>query len=797
MLGLSFIVPTLGLLLAANDASPARAAQRTDQLGDPLPPGAIARLGSSRWRQGGQVCALSFSADGKTVAAGSFHGTVNFWEAATGKRLGQLKTPQPLLDALAFAPDGRTLVTCTQQGNQIRTWEVATGKEGRAFEKPADRVRALGYSGDTLLAVSWEENALIVHAVSTGKELRRLHAHTKAVLFSAFSADGKTLAAAPRDGTLRLLRMPDGEEVRRLGEGRRRVTALAFSPDGRKLVAAGDDNTIRLWDVATGQLLAAPSGPENGLLAVVLTPDGRLLISAGGDSTVRVWDTATSKEIRRWQGAPQQHPIASVEDPLTKKVHRQFLSLPWVGCLTLSSDGKTVAAGASDGRVYLWDVTSGQELGRFAAHDGKVECVAFAPGCKLLASGGRDGTIRLWQTAIQREVGRIETRQGIILSVVFAPDGKSLASMAWADHHQLGAEPSAAGNTVRFWDIATKSRLAALSSAFDKLRQPLHQGLETPSKRPPRTVHTIALSPDGRTIASLGLDQVIRLWNWNTAREVYHWKCGGHEGDPLPDAIVASQSLVEPLTFSPDGRLLAVGSDSSVFLYETATGKLRHRLDGHQAYITGFAFRGDGATLVTASNDCTALVWDLTGGRLRDGRLLAAGLGKAEMEESWKVLSGDDAAAAGQAIWRLAAAGPQSIAFLKQRVQALKRVGARELEKLIADLDDPRFQVRERATQELDRLDGQAAPALRKALAAGQALEVQRRIEALLTKQATRLLPREQLPGLRAVEVLEHIGTAEAQELLRSLAAGAPEARMTLAARTSLDRLAGRSVKRP
>jgi WD40 repeat protein len=676
--------------------------------------------------------------------------------------------------------------------------------------------------------------------------VNRLEAHTKAVLFSAFSADGKTmvsagsdfnvclwrpatgellrkfrlreapggglsegdvafafspdgalLAAAPRDGTLRLLRMPDGEEVRRLGERRRRVTALAFSPDGRKLVAAGDDNTIRLWDVATGQLLAAPSGQDDGLLAMVLTPDGRLLISAGGDSTVRVWDTETAKEIRRWQGEPQQHQIASVQDPLTKKVHRQHLSLPWVSCLALSSDGKMAAGGASDGRVYLWDVTSGQELGRIAAHDHKVGCVAFAPGRKVLASGGRDGTIRFWQTTNRREVVRIETRQGFILSLVFAPDGKSLASTAWADHHQLGPVPAAYGNTVGFWDVATESRLAALSSAFDKLRPLPHQGLEAPARNPPRTVHTVALSPDGRTIASLGLDNVIRLWDWNTAREVHHWKSVGHEEDPLPDAFVASQSCVEPLTFSPDGRLLAVGSGSSVFLYETATGKLRHRLDGHQAYINGFAFRGDSATLVTASYDCTALVWDLTGGRLRNGRLQAAGLGKAEMEELLKVLSGDDAAAAGQAIWRLAAAGRGTVAFLKQRVQALKRVSERGLEKLIADLDDPRFQVRERVTQELDRLDGQSAPALRKALAAGPTLEVRRRIEALLTKQATRLLPREQLPGVRAVEVLEHIGTAEAQELLRSLAAGAPEARMTLAARASLDRLAGRSVKRP
>jgi RNA polymerase sigma factor (sigma-70 family) len=815
-------------------AAPAGRGPRGDHLGDPLPPGALVRLGSSRWRHGGQIYGITFSPDGKTVASGSYQGT--------GKRVRELAAPQPGMYSLAFSPDGQTLAATANEGHAIRTWEAATGQERPPVATPAERVRALGYpgAGQALLAVSWQDSALLVQDAATGKELRRLRGHEGRVLFSAFAPDGQTLvsagedyhvclwrpatgqllrkfrlprapggglsagdvafafspdgavlAAAPCDGTLRLVRMPRGEEVRRLGGQRCRVTALAFAPDGRTLAAGGEDNTIRLWDVATGREVAPPGGHRDGLRAAALSPDGRLLVSAGGDSTVRVWDTATGREVRRWQGAPHRHEVASVQDPLTREVNRQFEVHPWVVCLSLSPDGRVAAGGGSDGTIYFWEVASGREIRRWRGHRQKVLTATFAPGGKVLASGSEDGTVRFWDLGSGREARRIETRQGQVLSIAFSPDGKALACMGWGHHP---------GNSVRVWDVETGTAQAGFSAAFDQFAQPPLRAFDRPGQGPPRTVHTAAFGPDGRTVVSLGFDNVLRLWDRATAREVQRWNRDPDVAagpPPVPRAWMTSRSAVDPLAFSPAGRALAVGWGHAVLLYETATGKLRRRLDGHQGGITALAFRGDGATLASASADCTALVWDLTDGLLREGRLQPAGLGKGPMAELWDQLAGDDAQAAGRATWRLTAARAQAVAFLKDNIRIPVRVKDEEIEQRIADLDDARFRVRERATQELERLAEQATPALRRALARQPPLEVRRRIEDLLRKEIWTPRSREQLRTLRAIEVLERVGTPEARQLLRALAGGVPAARLTQEAQASLTRLAKAEAAAP
>jgi hypothetical protein len=246
---------------------------------------------------------------------------------------------------------------------------------------------------------------------------------------------------------------------------------------------------------------------------------------------------------------------------------------------------------------------------------------------------------------------------------------------------------------------------------------------------------------------------------------------------------------VTSFAFSPDGRTLAAScSDQAVRLWEVASGRQRRRFVGHAGSVFSVAFAPDGKRLATGASDTTALVWDVTG--LGEEGPQAVDLPAQEVEGLWAGLGGD-AARAGRAVWKLAAAPRQAVPLLRGRLRPAAADEAR-MTRLIADLDSDRIAVREKAAQELEQLGDIAEPALRKALAGPPSAEVRRRAGQLLERLGGPVTAPGLLRSLRAVEVLEHIGTPGAREVLESLARGAPGGRLTREARASLERLAGR-----
>jgi hypothetical protein len=358
----------------------------------------------------------------------------------------------------------------------------------------------------------------------------------------------------------------------------------------------------------------------------------------------------------------------------------------------------------------------------------------------MLATGG------LWDVPVpvclwnaengtkMRELGR--GASFLFSTVAFSPDGKLVSE--------------AGDSNVTVWDRESGKELWALWGK--------------------KGTGGSVFSPDSKTLAYVGDDGSVRLVDVMQGKEKARWKDRKH--------------WAKCVAFSKDGRTVASGGHgmTSLLLWEAATGKVRHRLAGPNASFNLVAFSPDDRTLATTTWRWEAIIWDATG-------VLANRLPPIDAS-TWDDLGSDDASRAYRAIWTLVFRGKQAPPFLRERVRPAVPVPVNRVQELIRQLDSDQFEVREQATKELEELGETAEGELRKALQAKPSLELRQRIEQLLEQRQQDALGPGLLRAVRALEVLEHIGSPEALELLRLVSQGAPEARLTREAQAALRRLA-------
>jgi RNA polymerase sigma factor (sigma-70 family) len=836
------------------DAAPAEKGK--DVHGDPLPPGAVMRLGTLRRRAVG--ARLAVSADGKSIVSVRAGKGIRIWDAATGELRQQRELPGEEWGSAELSPDGRLLARVVLNPDyRLEIWNVPSGEKLRdltikdsgyimpvAFSADGRRVAAVGHRRgnqaapgggnlDTHLVRAWE--------VATGKELFAADMRNNVSSYLvAFSPDGKWLLAS-------FSSVDEGMYCWDLASGRRLWqnkafghTAIIFTPDGKILSSQQQPRAV---DLETGRNVEiAQLPPFSWDTHLALTPDGHTLLLANNKGVI-VWDLEKGKELRTLAGAGEEIVVmpegksiitnsgASQRwDLATGKAlwpdTSEFGHIGEVAVVKFSADGKRLVSASTDGTARLWDTMTSRPLRVWRGHEGRrpIPVLSFAEaGVKTLdlsadgrrvVSAGTDECIKLWDIGSDQEVRNIPLPRAEngewgrrFHQVRISPDGRRVIGSFGprGGMAEAGKPPPKLTDKLAVWDAET-----------GELRE-LHpvemghgNGVLAPDARTLLTGDTLIDVMSAKKVAELpnlgGLDRgsfsddgALIVGQAQTKSRQNGIDTIGPDGLAIWEAatgkIIArlkTQSWVAQTVFHPDNRFIVTNDLDGIHLRDVRSGEVRAHFKMPESiraastrgsYAAGLAFSRDGRRMATGLPDSTILLWDVRVPPVSTEPLTAK-----ELEALWTDLAGADAAKAWQAVWRMTEGPNEALPFLRGHLKPYPTAPADETQRLLADLDDASFARREAAAKRLKELGLHAEPALRAALKAKPSLEQKRRIEAILATLAEvpQPLSAEELRQLRALIVLERIGTREARRVLEDMAKGSESARLTRQALAAL-----------
>jgi WD40 repeat protein len=438
---------------------------------------------------------VAFSPDGKTLASGGQDALIKLWDVSTKEETTTLRGHAFSVYSLAFSPDGA--LASASWDKTVKVWNLGSEPARLSLEKQEvfkERTQAVleGHE-DWVYCVAWApdgkkfasgsgDRKVILWDVATGVG-KPLAGHSGAVSSVAFSPDSQTLASGAWDGKVILWDVDKGANRNTLGDNLGKVRSVAFTHDGKGVASGSEDKKVRLWDAATGK----PQEPlqTDGIVnCVVYSPDGKALAAGTGDryqnpkGKIVLWDPEMKKELSSFTPVNSGAVTALAFSPKGKKLAfwtAHFVThdlipgelrlwdldrkpeqssvlqehLGSVSSLAFSPDGETVASGAGDQTVKLWDVETGRERATLLGHTDRVIAAAFSPDGTLVVTGGLDHTVRLWRTATDGDVvhyykTRIEKSPRVVQLQT------DLARACWGLYkHRKDADPAAAREALR------------------------------------------------------------------------------------------------------------------------------------------------------------------------------------------------------------------------------------------------------------------------------------------------------------------------------------------------------------
>jgi WD40 repeat protein len=506
-----------------------------------------------------------------------------------------------------------------------------------------------------------------------------------------------------------------------------------------------------LWDIETGKEIVRRSGHDGGIRSVSFSPDGTLAASISRqDATTRIWGAATGKQLLKipvaWRGP----------DVWWSEEGSDVLFAPY---------GREIISWTYDSTVRFWKLDS---LAKRSVKVGNASAtgMAFSSDGNRAAvveyNGGSRVTIGIYELDGGRLIASLNPFEGTsssdawVSSMAFSPDGKTLAIGALSSSLRDTAAPS-----VQLWnfkDATLKRRLRAAASPPGK----------------------VCFSPDGRLLAtSATRGNPLQIWRTSDGAEVHSLKveADAHGRDPAP------------IAFSPDGKLLAAADTNlDIYVWESATWRKIRTFQGHQKAVTSIAFSPDGKSLLSGSEDTTMLLWNVHVAEPAVSKLTPK-----QLDGYWDALADADAEIAAEAAKVLLSVPQETVKLFRDRLTAGEVLDATELPELITDLASDDAKTHLRAAVRLKAYGVNASRALFQALAEMEDVDVRKRIEGVLESIGEFPIPPDDLRRTRAIQLLEQIGSPDAEMILERLAESGPATASSIDAKAALARLRQRS----
>jgi WD40 repeat protein len=678
---------------------------------------------------------LCSSGDGKWLATGpdgeGYRGRVRLWSTQTGKQVwasdwdkGGASEP---LSPLGFTPDNAELILRGAKDNRIRVVNVVRRAVVRDFSTvtPGERSDARLFPDGTVVLIYGKPSQVRIWDVKRGKERPAPPGPWEGTRNFAFSLNGNTLVTRDNDGCVLVRDWPSGSVHKQIDLGRS-VQDLFVTADGRTL-------TVQFYEERERD----PYGADRRFHRYDLKTGKALPFPAD----------ALVAEVDAVEAAPDGSVLSLGRDNLLRTWdpasgrQRRAVRLERISSTKPFSLGPGGNLAAVDGaKVVIFDRDTGQALREIAAPIQWLDGVIFSPDGQWLAgTGGEAHTLLVWDACQGKKVFETQIHtEGWWAGApyAFSPDGRSFATLEERE--------------VRFWQVGTWKPDGAL---------PIH-------------AHGLAFSPDGRMLACAG-SQDVTVWDVGTrARLLEH-----HSEAWYP---------VQP-RFSPDGRHFGYlermnWHEQALEVVEIPGGRPVARFAGHDGKINAWTFLPDGKRLVTASEDCTLLVWDLNVPVSRFKPPVEPAV--AELRIAWHDLAATGGWQVFAAPGTLARGGDRSVALIRERLRPIAPPDATEVRRLLAALDSDHFKERDQAALELRAMGEAAEGHLRKFLNSKPSPEA-----ALQARELLEGLPATRRRQTEAVKILEQIGTDAARDALRRLAGGDPDAPLTIEVKAALGRL--------
>jgi WD40 repeat protein len=578
-----------------------------DRYGDPLPPGAVVRLGTVRYRF--NSAASAFLPDGKTVVSTENGPGIKLWNPRTGRLVREIDTSH-------FTPSGRGRgggIVLSRDGNRLAVsgfvqgddrpgwrsaaalFDLPTGKTIRIIERPPIKgINGFTMSPDGKMLFTLDGDGILrVEEVASGAELLQQRFPRDAGAYLDISPDGSMLALGTGPNTHKILiwKWQTAEEPREIKSGWHRGREVAFSPDGKLLAECSDSEPdVRLFDVASGRLLHKLEQPDfeaHGNYHVAFSPDGKLVAAYGGRSNTNatmLWDTATGRFLKQ---------------------------LDFGGALAFSPDSSLLVAGS-----HVWDFEAHKELSaNDDAHLNDVHAIATG-GSNLLATTSGDGTIRLWDAATGKHLRRL-VHDRWVRDVAFSPDGRLLVSNGTDD-------------SVCLWEVTTGKKIFRLAG---------HGRLGT-------VLRPTTFTPDGKSFLTWGADMQLRKWDVRTGKALAEHVIRP-AGIPIPseddEPFDREKRLISfgGAQITPDAKQLVFQAGETWYVFDSATGNFVRSFASEGSIGIGMAISPDsklllataygkslqtklpdGSTQFSSPKNHHVNLWDLTTGDLHKQILL-------------------------------------------------------------------------------------------------------------------------------------------------------------------------------